>query len=158
MTKIPPGAKVRIGGREFKLSPGRAKYNTALKKKDKPTEDGYFFDSVKELREYQELKLRKAGGDIQDFWVKPKIWGIFKMGDHCSLNADYLILAGKKPKSTHNIIRYFTYIPDFIVFKDYVLREVIDVKGYVNKKDPYWRLFQMKVKFLELLALKVTVK
>ncbi len=42
------------------------------KKKDKPTEDGYFFDSYPELYRYRDLKLLQRKGEIQNLIVQPR--------------------------------------------------------------------------------------
>lgn len=75
--------------------------------------DGIKFDSQKEARYYQELKLLKRAGEIEDFELQPEFVLLpgFKTGD------------GAK-------IREIKYRADFkIIHKDGTI-EVVDVKGY----------------------------
>jgi len=154
MTKIPRGAYVRIGGRRQKLSPGRAKYNTALEKKDKPTEDGFIFDSLVELKYYQELKLRKMAGEIKEFEVKVKYYiyttktgqigriNLLSLG--CTTN--WTFLSGKKPE---DVSLLFTYTPDVVVDD-----ELVDVKSPSTEKNSTFRL---KARMLKALGLPIKV-
>ena len=152
MTKIPAGAYVRIGGRRQKLSPGQAKYNTVLTKKEKPTQDRFIFDSLVELKYYQELKLRKEAGDIKGFKVKPKIYcyvsteeGIEKKGWPNIGRTIYTTLSRKSQYHNFDWL-VFTYTPDFVVDG-----ELVDVKGVETA------VFRLKAWILKALGLPIQI-
>ena len=95
------------------------------KYKNKKTEiDGIVFDSKKEAKLYEELKLRKKAGDIINFECQPEF----------ELLPAFFTSEGQK-------IRKMTYRADFLVFHD-GLTEIIDVKG---KKTA---VFQLKWKLM----------
>jgi hypothetical protein len=89
-----------------------------LKKKRKPkygniitTIDGIKFQSRFEARYYQELKIRKAAGEINDFSLQPK----------------FLL----QPQFTHEgeVINPITYVGDFLITHNDGSIEVVDTKG-----------------------------
>lgn len=81
--------------------------------------DGYLFDSKLEAEYYEQLKLRRLGGDIKDFALQPRypLQKAFKKGD-------------KK-------IRKIDYVADFEIEHNDGSIEVIDVKG---KKTDVFRI------------------
>jgi hypothetical protein len=54
-----------------KGKPKRGKFGTVVCKKDKPTMDGYVFDSKGEMRRYEFLKLEQSLGEIDLLEVHP---------------------------------------------------------------------------------------
>lgn len=90
----------------------KSKYNAK-----KTVIDGITFDSAKESRYYQELKLRKRANDIIDFELQPEF----------VLQPPYRHLG--------RAVRAIKYRADFsIVHNDFSV-EVVDCKGY--KTDVY---------------------
>jgi len=121
----------------------RSKYNTALRKKDKPCVDGYVFDSIREKDYYLELKLRKSSGDVKEFQVKPKFWIAIRRAEH---NLFYLGIWVKKPTQKDADTILFTYTPDFVVDD-----ELVDVKGFITPE------FKLKAKMMAALGLPVKI-
>ena len=63
----------RMSLKDFKKLPkkkGRNRYGNR-KKEDKPTEDGFIFDSYPELRRYRDLKILARAGEVRDLKVHP---------------------------------------------------------------------------------------
>lgn len=88
--------------------------------------DGIKFDSLKEAKFYEELKMRKRVGDIHDFKVKPR----FTLQPGFKLN--------KKS------IRPIVIIPDFIIYHNNSSHEVVDVKG---KATQAWQIKWKMLKY-----------
>lgn len=84
-----------------KKSTKKAKYRSY-----KTSVDGHTFDSLKEAKFYQELKLRLQGKDIKGFCLQPT----------------FILAPGLKYKA------------DFIVFNNDGTYDIIDVKGYKTKE------------------------
>jgi predicted nuclease of restriction endonuclease-like RecB superfamily len=87
--------------------------------------DGHVFDSIRESKYYEELKLRLAAKDILGFCVQPK----FILADNVS------------------------YKPDFIVFEKDKTR-VIDIKGvetqvFKIKKKLFEEKFNLKIEIIK---------
>lgn len=74
--------------------------------------DGIVFDSKKEAHFYQELKLRRAAGDIRDFTCQP----VYE-----------LLPATKTQWKTY---RRLTYRADFQITHNDGTTEIVDVKGF----------------------------
>jgi len=92
--------------KENKSSTRKNKYNNK-----KPTIDGIKFDSKKEAKFYEELKLLKAAGEVKEIELQPK----------------FVLLEKDKDRVTGRGIKYYadfkiTYADDSV--------EVVDVKGY----------------------------
>ena len=106
-----------------KTSPEPKEKKPSKYKNKKIKIDGHYFDSIKESKYYEELKLRLMAGDILGFCLQPKF-----------------ILSNS-----------ISYIADFIVFeKDKTI--IVDVKGiktdvYKLKK----KLFKEKYPELEII-------
>ena len=88
--------------------------------------DGHYFDSIKESKCYEELKLRLKAGDILGFCLQPKF-----------------ILSNS-----------ISYVADFVVWNLDGSSEIIDVKGYLTeiyklKK----KLFKEKYPHLEIIEI-----
>lgn len=81
---------------------------------DKVELDGYKFDSKKEARYYQELKLLQRGGVVKSF----------------ELQVAYILQDGFRHKSCRRQQEAITYVADFVVHYTDGHTEVIDVKGY----------------------------
>lgn len=100
--------------------PGPNKYGAR-----KVTVDGITFDSKKEARKYQELKLLKRAGEIKDFELQP----------------EFVLLEGFRDMNGtwHRPIKYRA---DFrVTYKDGRVA-VIDTKGYRTRE------YQLKKKLL----------
>lgn len=87
--------------------------------------DGHCFDSIRESKYYEELKLRLAAKDILGFCIQP----IFILADNVS------------------------YKPDFIVFEKERTR-VIDIKGvetqvFKIKKKLFEEKFDLKIEIIK---------
>lgn len=85
--------------------------------------DGRTFDSQKEAEFYAELKLRLKAGEIKGFCLQP----IFILAED------------------------LVYKPDFIIFNNNNIAEIIDVKGfktkeYTVKKKIFEDKFKLKIK------------
>ncbi|MEN2765814.1 DUF1064 domain-containing protein [Ornithinibacillus xuwenensis] len=81
----------------------------------KVTVDGHKFDSKREARYYQHLKLLERAGEIQGFILQPR----------------YILQESfKKYGKTH---RKIEYVADFEVYLNDGSTEVIDVKGMITK-------------------------
>lgn len=78
----------------------------------KETSDGITFDSKKEAAYYQDLKLRKAAGDILGFDLQPEF---------------ELQPAMRRQGKTHRAIKYRA---DFRIYHTDGSQEIVDVKGY----------------------------
>jgi len=101
-----------------KTSINKNKYNNK-----KPIVDGIKFDSKKEAKFYQNLKLLKAAGEVKTFELQPK----------------FVLLEKDKDRVTGRGIKY---IADFkITYSDGSV-EVVDVKGYKTQ------VFKLKKKLL----------
>ena len=96
--------------------------------------DGYKFDSKKEAKFYQELKLRMLAGDIARFKLKPKF-----------VLQPAFVKNGKK-------IRAITYIADFLIINNDMSEEIIDIKGFVTD------IFKIKKKIFEYVFKDKTLK
>jgi len=92
--------------KENKTSTNKNKYNNK-----KPIVDGIKFDSKKEARFYQNLKLLKAAGEVKDFELQP----------------NFVLLEKDKDRVTGRGIKY---IADFKITYSNGSVEVVDVKGY----------------------------
>ena len=89
----------------------------------KPIVDGIKFDSKKEAKFYQNLKLLKAAGEVKTFELQPK----------------FVLLEKDKDRVTGRGIKY---IADFkITYSDGSV-EVVDVKGYKTQ------VYKLKKKLL----------
>lgn len=108
--------------------PRKTKYN------NKHTwSDGICFDSQKEARCYQELKLRMLAGDIKGFCRQP----------------EFILTEGNAEN------RAITYKADFIVFNIDGTTEIIDVKGYESQQwERTYKMFRLKYPELELKVIK----
>ena len=105
--------------------------------------DGYVWDSIREKEYYQELKLRKLGGDIKKFIVKPTFWiAITKnsVGQFC-----IGVWQERPPKQVNDGI-LFRYTPDFLVDD-----ELVDVKGKATEA------FRIKARTMAALGLPVRI-
>ena len=108
------------------------------KYKNKKVEvDGVLFDSKKEAKRYQELKLLQAAGMIRDLKMQVKFVLIPSQYSKTEFTK------GKKPKC---IERECSYIADFVYFNEYGERIVEDVKGY--RKAGAYNIFSIKRKML----------
>jgi len=89
--------------------------------------DGHIFDSLMEMRRYQELRLLQAAGHIQGLVLQPK----------------FCLLSGYRRKSG-DWVRPIHYIADF-QYLDCELGEIVveDVKGYETA------VFKLKRKMFE---------
>jgi len=101
---------------------------TDYRKVHKIVNDGYVWDSKKEMYYYYELKLFKKAGKIIDFKIKPI---------EILIDSFEIYDGGKKKK-----IRAITYEPDFLVFHD-GFTEFVDVKGFKTA------IFNLKWKMLK---------
>lgn len=90
--------------------------------------DGIVFDSSKEAGFYEDLKLRKQYGDIKDFRRQV----VFVLQDGFEFQ-------GKK-------IRPITYIADFEIDHNDGTKEVVDIKSFVTKRLP---VYKIKIKMLK---------
>ena len=104
--------------KENKTSTNKNKYNNK-----KPIVDGIKFDSKKEARFYQNLKLLKAAGEVKDFELQPK----------------FVLLEKDKDRVTGRGIKY---IADFKITYSNGSVEVVDVKGYKTQ------VYKLKKKLL----------
>ena len=91
--------------------------------------DGHYFDSIRESKYYEELKLRLMAGDILGFCLQPKF-----------------ILSGS-----------ISYKPDFIVWNIDGTTEIIDVKASEHFKTDVYKLkkklFKEKYPHLEIIEI-----
>ena len=91
--------------------------------------DGYNFDSVKEMKYYVSLRLRKKAKDIKDFKVKPRI----------ELQPSFV--SGNKK------IRAIVIEPDFFIYHNNGILEYCDTKGYwPDASKLKWKMLQFKFK------------
>jgi hypothetical protein len=67
----PPHVDINETLRQAFGSRRRSKFNTPVRKADKPTIDGYVFDSQKEADRYLVLRDRAKAGEIMDLEVHP---------------------------------------------------------------------------------------
>lgn len=79
--------------------------------------DGYKFDSKKEARYYQELKLLQKGGVVKSF----------------ELQVAYVLQEGFRHKCCKRKVLPITYLADFVVHYTDGHTEVVDVKGFRTK-------------------------
>jgi hypothetical protein len=86
--------------------------------------DNRRFDSKKEAKFYGELKFLLGAGEIKSFNCQVRFPIEFQGSRLC------------------------TYVADFVVYHKDGSREVIDVKGYRDKKSVPYRLFLLKKKLL----------
>lgn len=109
---------IKMERKEQKQSTKKNKYNNK-----KPLVDGIKFDSKKEARFYQDLKLQMAAGEVKEFELQPK----------------FVLLEKEKDRVTGRGIKY---IADFkITYSDGSV-EVVDVKGYKTQ------VYKLKKKLL----------
>lgn len=101
-------------------APGPSKYHSR-----KVTVDGITFDSKKEARKYQELKLLKRAGEIKDFELQP----------------EFVLLEGFRDMNGvwHRPIKYRA---DFRVINNDGSEVIIDTKGHRTRE------YQIKKKML----------
>lgn len=71
----PPQVDVKETLRQAFGSKRRSKFNTPVRRADKPTIDGHVFDSQKEADRYLVLRDRRRRGEIMDLEVHP----VFKL-------------------------------------------------------------------------------
>lgn len=106
----------------------KQKYNA-----EKTWVDGICFDSAKEARMYQDLKILQAAGEIKGFCRQP----------------EFILVDGNEKT------RAITYKADFIVFWDDGRVQIIDTKGYETKE---WKrtekLFKLRYPELEIRVIK----
>lgn len=109
---------MQLEKKEQKKSTRTNKYNNK-----KPLVDGIKFDSKKEARFYEDLKLQMAAGEVQEFELQPK----------------FVLLEKDKDRVTGRGIKY---IADFkITYSDGSV-EVVDVKGHKTQ------VYKLKKKLL----------
>lgn len=147
--------KDRISLEDFRKLPqenkkGRNRYGNR-KKEDKPTKDGFIFDSYPEIRRYSELKILVMAGEIRDLKVQPSF-----------------VLKEKSVNKHGQIIPKWTYKADFSYFNMKDIYHVEDVKslkivkenektnkygtaterGYILSKNEFMRTYP-DIKFVE---------
>ncbi|TDO92331.1 uncharacterized protein DUF1064 [Halanaerobium saccharolyticum] len=109
---------IKMERKEQNKSTRKNKYNNK-----KPLVDGIKFDSKKEARFYENLKLLKAAGEVKEFELQPK----------------FVLLEKNKDRVTGRGIKY---IADFkITYSDGSV-EVVDVKGHKTQ------VYKLKKKLL----------
>ena len=79
--------------------------------------DGIWFDSKKEARYYEELKLLKKG----------------KVVDSFEMQVTYVLQEGFRHKAMKRKVLPIVYIADFVVYYADGHTEVVDVKGFKTK-------------------------
>jgi hypothetical protein len=102
----------------MKLEKKTNKYNNK-----KPIVDGIKFDSKKEARFYNSLKLLKQAGEIKDFELQPEFVLLEKSNDH---------VTGRGIK----------YMADFKIINNDGSVEIVDTKGYKTQ------VYKLKKKLL----------
>jgi hypothetical protein len=106
--------------------------------------DGITFDSRKEAKRYQELKLLQDAGMIRDLQMQVKF---------VLIPAQYSKTEFTKAKKPKCIERECAYIADFVYFNEYGERIVEDVKGYRN--GGAYNVFKIKRKLMLLHGIRI---
>ncbi|MCI0532531.1 MAG: DUF1064 domain-containing protein [candidate division Zixibacteria bacterium] len=152
---------VRMSIDEFRRLTGqklvtRGKFNTPVRTADKPTMDGFIFDSRREMDIYFKLKTMKEMGEVHDFQVKPHLLRVY-------LKPPSTIFSWPQSHKERDWVLLFRWRPDFKVIHRSGYGESFeywDCKGFHfqrGKKYQYRdRSFEVRLRILR--ALKVPIK